>query len=342
MFVQVAPQPPQLPTSDLVFTSRPLRSLLPLQSAKPVAQVPLQAPLPQVTVSMLLVEQLMPHPPQEVAVVLMFTSQPSVSLLPLQSAKPVVQVPLQTPLPQVVVAMLAVEHTRPQPPQSAAVTLRLASQPLFLLPSQSAKPALHTGEQAPDTQLVVPSAFVQVVPQAPQLVTEPRRVVSAVRLVAVAMGVAGAAHRGADTGDTARGSIRVGTGEAATAAIRDAARRAGFATVVLVAVAIAKAGAAHRDASAERAARGTIGVRAREAAAAAVGDAACGAGFTSVVLVAVAIGEAAAAHRSAQARCTARGAVRVRTSDRAAAAVRGVLVVLVSQPSVSLLSSQSP
>ena len=53
VFVQVAPQPPQLPTSDLVLTSQPSRSLLPLQSAKPVAQVPLQAPLPQVTVSML-------------------------------------------------------------------------------------------------------------------------------------------------------------------------------------------------------------------------------------------------------------------------------------------------
>ena len=116
-------------------------------------------------------EHAIPQPPQFPALLVIFTSQPSTCLLLSQSAKPALQVPLQTPLPQFAV-MFDAEHTIPQPPQLDVDDKMLVSQPLFLLLSQSAKPALHTGLHALETQLVVPLAFVHAVPQAPQFVTE--------------------------------------------------------------------------------------------------------------------------------------------------------------------------
>jgi hypothetical protein len=49
------------------------------------------------------------------------------------------------------------------------LVLVFVSQPLLLLPSQSPKPALQVGEQAPATQLVLPFALVQALPQLAQL-----------------------------------------------------------------------------------------------------------------------------------------------------------------------------
>jgi len=49
----------------------------------------------------------------------------------------------------------------------------LVSQPFFVFPSQSLKLPLHTGVQTPATQDVVPFAFVQEMPQPPQLLTSP-------------------------------------------------------------------------------------------------------------------------------------------------------------------------
>jgi len=57
----------------------------------------------------------------------------------------------------------------PQEPQLLVLVKRLASQPLAPLPSQLAHPGLHVGEQPYDEHLVVPLAFVHVVPQPPQL-----------------------------------------------------------------------------------------------------------------------------------------------------------------------------
>lgn len=45
------------------------------------------------------------------------------------------------------------------------------SQPLLVFPSQSAKPALHVGEHAPETHAVWPFGLVQALPQPPQLLT---------------------------------------------------------------------------------------------------------------------------------------------------------------------------
>jgi hypothetical protein len=55
----------------------------------------------------------------------------------------------------------------PHAPQFDAVLMSV-SQPLVRSPSQSAKPSAHAGAHDPDTQLVVPCAFVQLVPHAPQ------------------------------------------------------------------------------------------------------------------------------------------------------------------------------
>ncbi len=83
-------------------------------------------------------EQTLPQDPQLALLALVLTSQPSVNLLLLQSAKPALQVPLQTPAPHDLVR-LAPEQTWPQPPQLlTSLPLVWTSQPLVcLLLSQS-------------------------------------------------------------------------------------------------------------------------------------------------------------------------------------------------------------
>src|SRR5207302_1358962 len=95
---QTTLQPPQLLTSvEATAVSQPSDCLLPLQSANPAAQVPLQVLLAHVTVAMWLDEQATPQPPQLVVLDAVLVSHPSVCLLLLQSAKPAAQVPLQVP-----------------------------------------------------------------------------------------------------------------------------------------------------------------------------------------------------------------------------------------------------
>src|SRR5207249_944430 len=91
---------PQFVVLVATFCSQPSTFLFPLQSRKPALQGPLQIPPEQVG-AMLFGEQIIPHMPQFDALVAMFTSQPSVCSLPLQSANPVLQGPLQTPPVQV-------------------------------------------------------------------------------------------------------------------------------------------------------------------------------------------------------------------------------------------------
>lgn len=79
------------------------------------------------------------QPPQFAASDVVLISQPSISLLLSQSAKPVAQAPLHEPAPQVTAAMLFPEHMMPQPPQFAGSTPVWTSQPsVFLSLSQSA------------------------------------------------------------------------------------------------------------------------------------------------------------------------------------------------------------
>src|SRR5438105_1143180 len=104
---------------------QPLVSLVASQFAKPVLQVPLsQEPLLQARL-MLFEEQTAPQPPQLLASTAVCVSQPSLSLLLLQSDQPPVQVPLHRPLPQVRVCMLAFEQTLAHPPQLLASMLEL-------------------------------------------------------------------------------------------------------------------------------------------------------------------------------------------------------------------------
>ncbi|MDB6109807.1 MAG: hypothetical protein JWR69_1557, partial [Pedosphaera sp.] len=113
---------------------------------------------------MWLEEQRMPQPPQLLALVAMLVSQPSVCLLPLQSAKPEAQAPLQTPLLQVGVMWL-VEQTVPQLPQLAGSELMLTSQPSAELPLQFENPTLQVPMlQAPAVQVEVALGAEQTCP----------------------------------------------------------------------------------------------------------------------------------------------------------------------------------
>ena len=112
--------------------------------------------------------QAVPQAPQFAVLFVMFVSQPSSCLLPLQSAKLAEHVPVHTPAVQVFVDMFVPGQTMLQPPQLVVLVPVFASQPLMGLPSQSEKPPAHTGTHRPATQLVVPCAFAQTMPQPPQ------------------------------------------------------------------------------------------------------------------------------------------------------------------------------
>ena len=124
----------------------------------------------QARVPPVLVGQTTPQPPQLFTSLVVLTSQPSVRRLPLQSAKPALQVPVHALPEHTGVAMLFDEQAIPQPPQLVELVVVLVSHPLVLLPSQLPKPAAHTGEHTLATQLVelVP-VVAHTVPHAPQL-----------------------------------------------------------------------------------------------------------------------------------------------------------------------------
>jgi hypothetical protein len=88
----------------------------------------------------------------------MLVSQPSFSSSLLQSADPVSQAPLQTPLAQVGVVTLLEEQEFPQPPQLPGSAVRSAQ----LIP-HSVCPAVH-----PHTPALHTSDGEQTFPQAPQ------------------------------------------------------------------------------------------------------------------------------------------------------------------------------
>ena len=78
------PQAPQLAASLPVFTSHPSLRMLRLQSAKPLAQAPVQEPLVQATAGTLLAEHAEPQKPQLEGSVASVDSQP-LATLPSQS-----------------------------------------------------------------------------------------------------------------------------------------------------------------------------------------------------------------------------------------------------------------
>src|SRR6185437_3767806 len=78
---QGRPHPPQLAGLVCTLVSQPSDCLLALQSAKPVAQTPLQTALPQVTVAMLSDEHVTLQPPQLLGSLAIAVSQPFDCLL---------------------------------------------------------------------------------------------------------------------------------------------------------------------------------------------------------------------------------------------------------------------
>jgi len=107
---------PQLLGSVSTFTLQPLARSVLSQFLNPVLHVPLQLPPLQLGVTWF-DEQAALHPPQLLALLSISVSQPSVSLLELQSSKLGLQAPLQTLPPQVTVAMWLDEQAAPHPPQ---------------------------------------------------------------------------------------------------------------------------------------------------------------------------------------------------------------------------------
>ncbi len=130
-------QPPQVLGLVRIAASQPSASLLLLQSAKPTLQAPLQTELAHVVNAMLLFEQMLLQPPQLAALLDVAVSQPSLCLLPLQSAKPASQVPALQELATHEREMLFVEHTVLQLPHDATLVDVFTSQPLAMLLSQS-------------------------------------------------------------------------------------------------------------------------------------------------------------------------------------------------------------
>ena len=84
---------------------------------------------------------------------------------------------MHAPAAQPAVA-LASAHAAPQRPQLDGVVLRLVSQPLAALPSQSPKPAVQVTPHAPAAQVAVPLVASHALPQRPQFATVVARLVS--------------------------------------------------------------------------------------------------------------------------------------------------------------------
>lgn len=156
----------QLFTLVFRFVSQPFDGT-PSQLPKPVEQLGTHVPELQVVVPLGLV-QVEPQAPQ-LLVVFRDVSQPFFGL-PSQLANPALQTGAHVPPTQLVVPLPFV-HAMPQPPQLFALVCVFVSQPFAGFPSQSANPAEQVGTHVPAGHAVVPFAFVQPAPQAPQFVT---------------------------------------------------------------------------------------------------------------------------------------------------------------------------
>jgi hypothetical protein len=119
---------------------------------------------------MLLVEHRRPQAPQFTTSALVCTSQPSLCLLPLQSANPTEHVPLHVEDEHVGVGMWLDEQTTPHAPQLATEFDRLASHPSDCrLLLQSANPTEHVPLQKPPEHAGAGTWFDEhAIPQPPQ------------------------------------------------------------------------------------------------------------------------------------------------------------------------------
>jgi hypothetical protein len=166
-FVQAVAHVPQCVASVARFTSQPSPGSA-LQLPNPPVHASEHEPRLQVAVAFAPLHAA-PQAPQLERLVSVFVSQPLFAL-PSQLLKPVLHTGVQTPATQLVVPFKAWQIV-PHAPQLVASAEVGVSQPFFGLPSQLAKPGSQVGTHTPVVQVVVPCAFVQACPQAPQLVT---------------------------------------------------------------------------------------------------------------------------------------------------------------------------
>ena len=165
--LQTVGHPSQWSASFCVLISQPFVSLLPSQSAKFVAHVPLQRPPPQVRLAMFAFEHAWPQEPQLSALVAVLISHPLARLSPSQSAYPLLQAPDSQLPPEQAAVMFAVEQAIPQPPQWVASSCSEVSHPFVsLLPSQSAKlvaqvPLQRLAAQVGEAMLLLEQTFEQ-------------------------------------------------------------------------------------------------------------------------------------------------------------------------------------
>jgi hypothetical protein len=113
----------------------------------------------------------LPQTPQLVGSLRVSTSQPSLSLLPLQSTNPESHAPLHTPPAQVGVVMWLLLQPTPQPPQWAASVAMFCSHPFVrLFASQSAQPLAHAPLHTPPPHVGVGTwLLLQAMLHPPQL-----------------------------------------------------------------------------------------------------------------------------------------------------------------------------
>jgi hypothetical protein len=166
--LQAAPHDPQLPALVSVLVSQPFVALA-SQLPNPVLHVP-SVHVPETHDAFAFARlHTAPQAPQLVRLVFVFVSQPLPGR-PSQSPRPALQTLMpQTPLTQFAVPPV-LGQTLPHVLQLLTSEVTFASQPLFGLPSQSLKPALHVGTHAPAVQVVDPCAFTHAMPQPPQFV----------------------------------------------------------------------------------------------------------------------------------------------------------------------------
>jgi hypothetical protein len=161
----VRPQAPQF--SVLVFRSTHV--MLAPHAVWPAGQSIRHVPVTQLWP----IGQARPQPPQLAASLCRFTQRPGLPGAAPHTVWPAAHEPPQVPIAHVAVPPTGAGHTLPQRPQLVAVVLRLVSQPLAALPSQSPKPALQVSRHAPAVQAAVWFApAVHARPQAPQCMSE--------------------------------------------------------------------------------------------------------------------------------------------------------------------------
>jgi hypothetical protein len=160
-------QPPQFTVVVAMSVSQPFACLLPSQSPQPAEHAPTHAPPPQSGVTWF-DEHSTLQPPQCAALVRVDTSQPSLALLPLQSAKPVAHTPLQLPDAHDGAGMWLLEQAAPHWPQLATSLVIWVSQPSVALALQSPNPAAHAMLHMPATHEGVPLVVEQALVHEPQ------------------------------------------------------------------------------------------------------------------------------------------------------------------------------